>query len=84
LRDFSLSLFEEVRKNGIKVTSINPDMTKTPFFDELKFEPSKDEESFLEPLTIANGIKDILQIKGVVTDYTIRPQKVGINKKIKL
>ena len=32
LRDFSLSLFEEVRKSGVGVTSINPDITKTNFF----------------------------------------------------
>jgi len=81
LRDFSLCLFEEVRKNGIKVTSINPDITKTPFFDELKFEPSRDEETFLEPETIANAIKEILHIKGVVTDYTIRAVKVGVVRK---
>ncbi|MDX9744874.1 MAG: SDR family oxidoreductase, partial [Arcobacteraceae bacterium] len=40
LRDFSLSLFEEVRKSGVKVTSINPDMTMTPFFDTLQFKAS--------------------------------------------
>ena len=82
LRDFSLSLFEEVRKNGIKVTSINPDITNTSFFDNLKFEPnSGDKDTFLEASTIANAVKDILHINGVVSDITIRPQKVGVNKK---
>ncbi|MFV0480453.1 MAG: SDR family oxidoreductase [Campylobacteraceae bacterium] len=81
LRDFSLSLFEEVRKNGVKVTSINPDMTKTPFFDDLKFEPSDEEGTFLEAETIAGAVFDVLHVKGVVTDYTIRPQKVGIKRK---
>ncbi|MDR0467804.1 MAG: SDR family oxidoreductase [Campylobacteraceae bacterium] len=81
LRDFSLSLFEEVRKNSIKVTSINPDITNTPFFDKLKFEPSKDEDSFLTPKTIANAVKEILHIKGVVTDYTIRAIKSGVVRK---
>ena len=81
LRDFSLSLFEEVRKNSIKVTSINPDITNTPFFDKLKFEPSKDEDSFLTPETIANAVKEMLHIKGVVTDYTIRAIKSGVVKR---
>ncbi|NQY94954.1 MAG: SDR family NAD(P)-dependent oxidoreductase [Campylobacteraceae bacterium] len=31
LRDFGLCLFEEVRKSGVKVTSINPDITQTEF-----------------------------------------------------
>jgi len=35
LRDFGLSLFEEVRKSGVRVTSINPDITDTNFFDNL-------------------------------------------------
>lgn len=81
LRDFSLSLFEEVRKNGIKVTSINPGITKTAFFDKLKFEPSSDEDTYLDPKEIASAIKDILHVKGVVTDYTICPQKAGVTRK---
>lgn len=81
LRDFSLSLFEEVRKNGVKVTSLNPDMTKTPFFDNLKFEPSESEDTHLKASTIANGVKEILSLEGVVTDYTIRALKVGVVRK---
>jgi short-subunit dehydrogenase len=81
LRDFGLCLFEEVRKSGVKVTSINPDMTQTPFFNHLHFAPSEDESTHLLPETIAQSVLDILHVKGVVTDLTIRPQKVGIVKK---
>ncbi|MDD3324489.1 MAG: SDR family NAD(P)-dependent oxidoreductase [Sulfurospirillaceae bacterium] len=81
LRDFGHCLFEEVRKSGVKVTSINPDMTQTPFFDELHFKPSDDEATHLLPQTIAKSVWDVLQIQGVVTDLTIRPQKVGIAKR---
>lgn len=81
LRDFSLSLFEEVRKNGVRVTSINPDITKTSFFDNLNFTTSDNEERYLLPQTIAYAVKDILNIKGVVTDFTIRPQKFEIKRK---
>ncbi len=81
LRDFGHCLFEEVRKNGIKVTSINPDMTQTPFFDALHFQPSEDENAYLLPKTIAQSVLDVLHVKGVVTDLSIRPQKVGIAKK---
>lgn len=81
LRDFGHCLFEEVRKSGVKVTSINPDMTQTPFFNNLHFAPSDDIDTHLLPETIAQSVLDVLHIKGVVTDLTIRPQKVGIIKK---
>ncbi len=81
LRDFGLCLFEEVRKSGVRVTSINPDITKTAFFDELKFEPSNKENTHLLPQTIANTVVEILNTNAVITDITIRPQRFEINKK---
>ncbi len=81
LRDFGLSLFEELRKSGVGVTIINPDLTTTNFFDDLQFEPSKQEDTFLMPQTIAKTVIDILNTQGVITDITIRPQKFSIQKK---
>ena len=83
LRHFSQTLFEDVRKSGVKVISINPDMTKTPFFDSQRFEPEDTELTQLLPQTIADSIEYILNLPNgsVLTDLTIRPQKVGIKKK---
>tara|TARA_B110000046_G_C13003458_1_gene403252 strand:+ start:1051 stop:1686 length:636 start_codon:yes stop_codon:yes gene_type:complete len=81
LRDFSLCLFEELRKSGVRVCSINPDMTRTNFFDNLQFEPSKKEDTFLLPETIAKTVIDVLNTNGVITDITLRPQKFDIRKK---
>lgn len=81
LRDFSLSLFEELRKSGVRVTSVNPDITKTAFFDNLKFEPSGEKQSYIEPHEIAKEILNIIQSPFVVTDVTIRAQKFAIKKK---
>lgn len=81
LRDFGLSLFEELRKSGVGITTINPDLTTTNFFDDLQFEPSKKEDTFLLPETIAQTVIDILNTQGVITDITIRPQKFAIQKK---
>lgn len=81
LRDFGHCLFEEVRKSGVKVTSINPDITQTPFFETLHFSPGTDASTHLLPETIAQSVWDILTISGVITDLTIRPQKAGITKK---
>lgn len=83
LRAFSLSLFEEVRKSGVNVVSINPDMTDTSFFDELRFETSQEFDKRLEAEDIADAMQNILQMrKGVaITELTIRSQKFGITKK---
>jgi len=81
LRDFSLCLFEEVRKAGVKVTSINPDITKTDFFDDLQFEPSSKENTHLLPQNIAKSVIDILNFEGVLTDITLRPQYFEIKRK---
>ena len=81
LRDFSLSLFEELRKSGVGVTSINPDITDTNFFDDLKFKPSSKDDTFLIASDIARTVIDILNTKGVITDITIRPQKFEIKRK---
>jgi len=83
LRHFSQTLFEEVRKSGVKVVSINPDMTKTPFFNSQRFEPEDSELAHILPETISDSVEYILNLPtgSVITDLTIRPQKVGIKKK---
>jgi len=82
LRDFSLSLFEELRKADVKVTNINPDMTKTAFFDKLQFEPDQTkQDTFLLPQDIAETVIQIIESPFVVTDITLRVQKLAIRKK---
>lgn len=81
LRDFSLCLFEELRKADVKVTNINPDLTKTNFFNELQFEPSNNEHTHLLADDIAKAVLDILNFNGVITDITVRPQRLEIQKK---
>lgn len=81
LRNFSLSLFEELRRADVKVTSINPDLTKTNFFDELQFEPSTKEKTHLLAEDIAKAVLDVLQFNGVITELTVRPQRLEIIKK---
>jgi short-subunit dehydrogenase len=81
LRDFGLCLFEELRKSGVGVTSINPDLTMSSFFDKLQFEPSSKEDTHLLPETIAKTVMDVLNTRGVVTDLTVRPQRFEIKKK---
>ncbi|RXJ99230.1 short-chain dehydrogenase [Arcobacter sp. CECT 8986] len=81
LRNFSLALFEELRKADVKVTNINPDLTKTNFFDEFNFEPSDNENAYLTPNQIAKQVFEIINFNGVITDITLRPQRLEIKKK---
>lgn len=83
LRAFGHSLFEEVRSSGVRVVTINPDMTDTPFFDDLRFGVSEDDHTKLFASDIANHVRNILHMRegSSITELTIRPQKFGISKK---
>ncbi|MBL0708509.1 MAG: SDR family NAD(P)-dependent oxidoreductase [Sulfurimonas sp.] len=83
LKAFGDSLFIESRKSGLSVTNINPDMTQTNFYDELRFDVSKKEDEKLFCSDIADAVEHILTMRkgAVVSDYTIRSLKFGISKK---
>ena len=81
LRAFGLSLFEEVRKSGVQVITINPDMTDTAFFDDLRFKPHH--EAVLDTQSICKSVEMILDLpqEATITELTIRPQLFRIDKK---
>ncbi|HCX64783.1 MAG TPA: 3-oxoacyl-ACP reductase [Eubacteriaceae bacterium] len=83
LSSFFESLFEEVRKYGVRVTTIHPDITKTSFYDNANFEQGDTPDTYLNPQEISNVLDFILaQREGaVVTDLTMQPQKHRIRKK---
>ncbi|MEN8302833.1 MAG: SDR family NAD(P)-dependent oxidoreductase [Campylobacterota bacterium] len=83
LKAFSDSLFEETRKSGLSITNINPDMTESSFYDELRFETSSKEDEKLLCTDIADAVEHILSMRkgAVISDYTIRSLKFGISKK---
>ncbi|NWF66230.1 MAG: SDR family NAD(P)-dependent oxidoreductase [Campylobacterales bacterium] len=83
LRAFGLSLFEEVRKSGVRVVNINPDITKTEFFKNLNFTHEDDIGSFIDVNSIIKIIDLSLNLddESIMTDVTIRPKKVAIKKK---
>ena len=83
LKAFGDSLFEETRKSGLSITNINPDMTQSSFYDELRFTTSQKEDEKLFASDIADAIEHILTMRkgAVVSDYTIRSLKFGISKK---
>lgn len=83
LRHFAVSLFDECRKQGVKVVNINPDITRTAFYDNLNFSPSDESDTYIEPSEVANTIAHVLtQREGtVISEITIRPQRLHVNKR---
>jgi uncharacterized protein len=83
LRAFGESLFEETRKSELSVVNINPDMTESNFFNELRFETSQAENEKLFAEDIADALEHILKVRkgAVVSDYTMRSLHFGIKKK---
>ncbi|MEA3372133.1 MAG: SDR family NAD(P)-dependent oxidoreductase [Campylobacterota bacterium] len=83
LRAFGQALFEEVRKSGVNVVTINPDMTDTGFFNELRFGVHESEDAKLLAEDIADAVEQILNSRSgmAITEMTIRSQRFGISKK---
>lgn len=69
IRGFSQALREECGKSNVRVTLINPGAVRTPFFDELHFEPGAAQENAIEPEDIAEVLLTVLQARpGTVFD----------------
>ena len=83
LKAFGDSLFEETRKSKLSVTNINPDMTQSSFYDDLRFEPTKKEDERLVASDIADVVEHILSMRkgAVVSEYTLRSLNFAIAKK---
>ncbi len=83
LYHFGKGLFEETRKNGVKVVNICPDMTKTPFFNTLNFKEAEEENSYITPECVAASVAMVLDSREgtVVAEIELRPQINKIMKK---
>ena len=83
LTAFSGSLFDEVRKYGVRVTCIHPDMTKSNFYRSTDFGPEEDADCSLSPGDVAAAVRCVLTARDglVVSDLTLLPQKHRIARK---
>jgi len=84
LRHFSISLFEEVRKSGVKVCTILPDMTLSNFHSNTFFKPSSDELAHIKPQDLAKIIKEIINAPKniVIEELVIKPQLFKLDKNL--
>lgn len=83
LAQFSKSLFDEVRKTGARVVTVYPDITKTPFYDNLFFREGDEEESYILPECVADCVENILSLRDgtVITEVVLQPQKHIVKRK---
>lgn len=86
LRSYSRSLYEEVRKTGVRVVTVCPDLTAgTKLYRNADFKPSEDDGCYLVPEDTAECVRDIINMRegAVVTEVEVRPQFNRIEKKPK-
>lgn len=84
LSHFSKGLFDEVRKYGVKVVCIHPDMTSTNFFEKQSFDcDTENHLAYIKASQIAETIKFILDRdeNTVISEINIQPQILSIKKK---
>ena len=83
LSSFHKSLFEEVRKYGLHVTVIQPDMAKTNLYRNASFQESDAPDAHLTPEEIADAVLFALQArKGInFSELTLQPQRNQIQRK---
>lgn len=63
IRGFSQALREECGKSGVRVTLLNPGAVRTPFFDDLHFEPGAQPENAIEAIDVAQALLMVLQAR---------------------
>lgn len=83
LTSFSRSLFSEVRKYGVKVINVEPDLTDTALYRNADFKTSEVFDERLLSLDVAECVKQVINMRdgAVITDITVRPQKNKIVRK---
>ena len=84
LRSYGRSLYEEVRKTGVRVVTVCPDLTAgTKLYRNANFKPSEEDGCYLVPGDTAECVRDIINMRegAVVTEVEVRPQFNRIEKK---
>lgn len=85
LRGMAQALRDECTRNGVRITIINPGMVKTPFFNDLDFEPGTHEDNYIMPGDIANTILMVLESRRetVFDEINLSPLKNVVQHKPK-
>lgn len=82
LSSFAKSLFEEVRKYGVRVTVLAPDMTRTDLYRNASFCAAEEEDASLTPEEVADyALFALTAREGLnLTELTMQPQKHRLDR----
>ena len=80
LHQFGQALFSEVRRTGVRVVTVYPDMTQTPFYDELDFAPGEEHDTHITPKCVADAVIQAADQRDgtVITQIVIKPQRIKV------
>ena len=80
---FATSLWEEVRKYGVRVSVIEPDMTKTDFYEHNSFDVGEEADNYLLAEEVVDAIFFLLsQRQGMnIRRIEVQPQRHKITRK---
>ena len=84
LSNFSTSLFEETRKYGVRIVTIQPDMTKTNLYRNANFHEADEPDTYLCPDEVAEAVRYALSVRPgiLIRELTLQPQKHQIKRKV--
>ena len=77
LRGFAQAIRQESAPGNIHVTSINPGMVRTPFFDRVNFKPGLNPDNAISPVDVAQLVLTTLEIRTgtVIDEINLSPLK---------
>ena len=78
LRGFCQALREDCGSDGIQVSLVNPGMVRSPFFDDLSFEPGPDSMNAIEVADVADVVWQIMQ-----SSHDIVIDEVNLSPRVK-
>ena len=83
ISNFAKSLFEEVRKYGVRVTVLAPDMTRTNLYRNASFCAAEDTDAALTPEEVAEYALFALTARDGLnlTELTMQPQRHRLERK---
>ena len=83
LRGFSQSLRDEIGASGVRICLINPGLVRSPFFDQLNFEPGGHDDNAILPDDVAKIVLETLNTRRgtIVDEINLSPAINTINVK---
>ena len=76
IRGFAQALREECAKSSVRITLINPGAVRTPFFDDLHFEPGAAKENAIQASDVSQLLITVLNVRPgtVIDEINLSPQ----------